>query len=399
MAVDLLHRLVVTGPVEAVADLSRRLVRRAVRKSGRLTWRERNPFSFRRLYQLAPDAYRIEPVIPYDPYDASDWPLVALPGGRAEVRYQFSTRNLELQDFVRVLSSQFPIVTFYLLTHCLDDGEVAAYAVRNGRVRHWLLPEARQDSHWNSARRKFRLSGDDLYENGEARSFAEERMRAEALAHWVEAARADRDASRTSLGSGGTALATTTSRRSGSLRWRRAGEAGRIAMNDSSGVWVHLQLTPAAYANFGVAPVPIPVRIGALEGQLATGGGLGAEALASEVVAWLRERPDDIETYRPLLGELAFSVGTERGMAGDHKGAVYWLEKAAAARPFDGRVLGNFATALVRRGQPARALELCEQARRLPLGVRERLHFVAIERDCRDALGGEATGAGDLSEG
>ena len=189
MAVDLLHRLVITGTAEPVADLSRRLVRRAVRKSGRLTWRERIPLSFRRLYQLAPDAYRIEPTIPYEPYDASDWPLVALPGGRAKVRYQFSTRNLELQDFVRVLSAQCVTVMFHLLTHCLDDGEIATYAVRGGRVRRWLLPETRQDSHWNSARRKFRLSGEDLYENDEARFFAEERMRAEALSHWAAPSR------------------------------------------------------------------------------------------------------------------------------------------------------------------------------------------------------------------
>ena len=185
MAMDLVHRLVVTGPLEAVADLSRRLVRRAVRKSGRLTWRERIPFSFRRLYQLAPAAKRIDPNVPYEAYDVSDWPLLELSGGRAEVRYQFNTRNLELFDFVRALAAQFETVTFYLLTHCLDDGEVVTCRVRGGTARRWLLPGTREDSHWNSARRKFRLSGEDLYENDEARFFAEERMRKEALEHWV----------------------------------------------------------------------------------------------------------------------------------------------------------------------------------------------------------------------
>lgn len=158
-------------------------------------------------------------------------------------------------------------------------------------------------------------------------------------------------------------------------------------MKDRAGAWVRLQLKPAAYADFGIVPVLIPVRIEVLEGLSASGVGLSAEAMATEIVAYLGERPEDGETYRPLLGELAYSVGSERGMAGDHEAAVYWLEKAAHARPGDIRVLGNFARALVRSGRPDKALEICENAQRMALDIQGRTLFSSVEKEGRDALG------------
>jgi hypothetical protein len=114
----------------------------------------------------------------------SVWPIRRLPGKLAEVRYQLHTRNIELLAFVRVLSKIFSALTFRVVTHCLDDGEIASFRVCNGRVRTWILPEARQDANWERARQKFALTGDDVYDDDDARYFAEEAMREEALDHW-----------------------------------------------------------------------------------------------------------------------------------------------------------------------------------------------------------------------
>jgi hypothetical protein len=86
--------------------------------------------------------------------------------------------------FVRVLSKKFPTLTFRVVTHCADDGEIVSYRVCNGRVRTWILPEARQEAHWDRARQEFALTGEDVYEDDCARGSAEEAMREEALDHW-----------------------------------------------------------------------------------------------------------------------------------------------------------------------------------------------------------------------
>jgi hypothetical protein len=146
-------------------------------------WRENIPFSFERLYHLAPAAVRIEPVVPCDPYDISVWPIRRLPGDRAEVRYQLHTRNLELLPFIRELSRKFRTLEFRLVTDC-EGEEITGYRLCNGRVRSWLLPEPRQEASWERARKKFGLTEDEAYDDDDARDFAEELMREEALDHW-----------------------------------------------------------------------------------------------------------------------------------------------------------------------------------------------------------------------
>ena len=116
----------------------------------------------------------------------SVWPIRRLSRGRAEIRYQLHLRDLELLPFVRLLSRKFPSLGFRLMTHCLDDDAVESNWVCNGRVRTWTLPEARHEAHWESARQQFGLSGDDVYEDDDARYFAEETRYEEALAHWDE---------------------------------------------------------------------------------------------------------------------------------------------------------------------------------------------------------------------
>jgi len=167
-------------------------------------------------------------------------------------------------------------------------------------------------------------------------------------------------------------------------------------MNGRATGWVRLQLKAAAYADFGVAPVLVPVRIDVLEVMAAPGGQLTAQMMAAEIVAWVEEHPDEYAAYRPLLGELAYSVGTELAMAGDHAGAACWLERSAIARPTDVRAVGNFARALARSGQSERALQVCSAARRMKLDAQAASFFASVEKESLAAL---AAGAAPLEPG
>jgi hypothetical protein len=142
------------------------------------------PFSFAALYEIAPAARQIEEEISYDAYDMSVWPIRPIGRGQAEVRYQFHTRNLEMADLIRVLARARPALTFTLLTFCLDDSSIELFRFGNGRTKRWEYPEERREFHWDRARAKFGLSGDDVYDNDEAEHWAEEEMLHEALSHW-----------------------------------------------------------------------------------------------------------------------------------------------------------------------------------------------------------------------
>jgi hypothetical protein len=126
----------------------------------------------------------MEPDIPFDPYDLSVWPIASLPQGRAQVRYRFQTRNLEMRNFLVPLSRKFGRLVFVLVTFCLDDGGIISYLIQNGRVRQYTLSEARNEWHWSQARTRFHIAGDEVYQHDEARFFAEENMIKEALGHW-----------------------------------------------------------------------------------------------------------------------------------------------------------------------------------------------------------------------
>jgi hypothetical protein len=73
---------------------------------------------------------RVEAQIPFDPYDLSDWPMRTLEDGRAEIRYQLHTRNLELIDFLRPLARALPRLTFTLTTLYLDDSSIETHRLR-----------------------------------------------------------------------------------------------------------------------------------------------------------------------------------------------------------------------------------------------------------------------------
>jgi hypothetical protein len=184
MGVDYFHRLIVSGPPKRVDDLRRSLVRTSSRRVGRRAFSERVPFSFAALYELAPDARRVERDVPGEPYDVRAWPVASVSSRKVELRYQLHTRDRELSGFLRPLSRACPALTFRLVTLYLDDGELQSFLIERGRIREWWLPARRHEAHWDRARKKFRLTGDEVYDDDEATLFAEDGMSDEALDHW-----------------------------------------------------------------------------------------------------------------------------------------------------------------------------------------------------------------------
>jgi hypothetical protein len=184
MAVDFYHRLVVSGPVAEVRDFRRRMYHEYPRTVAGQSWTEIVPFSFAALYQMAPGAKRVAPEMPFDPLDISVWPVRRVSERRARMRYQFHTRNLEMHGLIRVLSRARPVLSFILVTLCLDDGDIESYRFVNGTCSKWRISLRRRTFHWDRARAKFGLAGDELFEDDEAERWAEEEMLDEALRHW-----------------------------------------------------------------------------------------------------------------------------------------------------------------------------------------------------------------------
>ena len=184
MAVDYLHRLLITGRHEAVRRLVQALYREYPRTVAGQTWTEIVPVSFDALYELAPNAVRVEREVPCDPYELAAWPVRKRTTVESEARYQFQTRNLEMAALVRVLARKQPRLTFTLVTLCLDDSSIESHEFTSSSSRRWTLPQRRRAFHWERARRKFKLTGDDVYDDDVAEGWAEEQMMAEALDHW-----------------------------------------------------------------------------------------------------------------------------------------------------------------------------------------------------------------------
>jgi hypothetical protein len=184
VAVAYVHRLIVTGPVIPVRALKRELHREYPRTLGDQTWTEIVPFSFAALYELAPSARRIEKEVPYDPYEISVWPVRRLSPRRAELRYQFQTRNLEAAALIRALAGARGTLTFTLGTLCLDDSTVEGYRFKAGTTKKWHLSSSAMERLWDRARKKFKLEDEEVYNNDDAERWVEEEAFEQTLAHW-----------------------------------------------------------------------------------------------------------------------------------------------------------------------------------------------------------------------
>lgn len=182
MAVEYLNRIVALGAaprVKEFRDAMRRTVDRKVRDK---IWQDEVPFSLETLARITemsdPEDYA------YEPYDISVWPIRRISSRQVELRYQFTTRNLDMAEPLTLLSNHFPKLTFRFVAFCSVDGGVYGYRIRDGGSAFRHLSEARTESHWNAARKKFRLSGDDVWDDDLATEFAEERMREDLLNSW-----------------------------------------------------------------------------------------------------------------------------------------------------------------------------------------------------------------------
>lgn len=187
MAVAYHHRLIASGPSDEIKEFRRAVSHQVFRKTKLKKMAGRHefvPISFAAMYAKCPTLVRIDPNLPYDPYDISAWPKRVLPDGRVELRYQFHLRNIEFSAYLVPFSRLFLQLEFRLVIFCLDDSEIDSYLIRNGRARKYKLPDARSESHWDDARARFGIAGDDIYDDDDARRFAEEGMLEEALDHW-----------------------------------------------------------------------------------------------------------------------------------------------------------------------------------------------------------------------
>jgi hypothetical protein len=189
MAVDDFHRLIISGPAPDLRALRAGLVTDFVRVIEGEDYKERLPFSVAGLIALAPAAKRYAPEGALEPYDIRVWPIVRRSSRESDLRYQLHTRNEELLPLVRELSRAFTRLTFRMSMLQLDDSEVYGFLVRHGNVRQWKVPGERRDVHWDRARKKFNLVGDDVYDDDDAELYAEDGMQDEALDHWAPADR------------------------------------------------------------------------------------------------------------------------------------------------------------------------------------------------------------------
>jgi hypothetical protein len=186
MAVNFFNRLIVSGPRDQVLDFCTRAERTFERSVGDVGWTEHYPISFTALQKIAPIFPADEEI--WDPYNISVWPVTSISPRRVEVRYQFETRTVDLSSALRRLSRKLPGLTFRLMILCLDDGDVDTWQMRAGKMRSRHVSDRRRERHWDAARRKFHLDGDEVYDDDDAMHFAEERMCAEALGSWQKRA-------------------------------------------------------------------------------------------------------------------------------------------------------------------------------------------------------------------
>lgn len=158
-------------------------------------------------------------------------------------------------------------------------------------------------------------------------------------------------------------------------------------MSRGEGPFIHLQLVEDFYRTFEVEPVPMPIRLGTMEEFTEGRLELSMEVLVTELRAYLEAYPAEQPRYRALFGELAMSVGTEAGKAGNAVKASEWLLLASKALPEDPRVLLNYAVSLMESGRPAEALEVCARVRALPRELREaQFLLLSLEADCSRAV-------------
>jgi hypothetical protein len=175
MAVDFLHRLIVTGPEKSVKVFARQMRRKVWhRPIGQVkAWREHIALSFEAMYKQCAALQRVYPVAPSDPYEMRAWRATRLGGAKVRIRYQFQTRNMEVMELFRLLSRCYPSVVFVLVTYCLDVSEITSYFLYRGHKSRFELSVDRRRAHWSRAVAESGIEDEAAYDDEDARSSAE----------------------------------------------------------------------------------------------------------------------------------------------------------------------------------------------------------------------------------
>lgn len=189
MAVDYIHRLVLTGKSADVRQFAADM-RRTMRHGpvGRVkAWREYVPLCFDAMWERCPSLRRVHDVPPFNPYELAVWPLEHLRDGRDRKRYRFHTRSMDVFPVFRIVSRYYPRLAFVIATLCLDGGEFEGFFFHEGRMRRWTMSDSRQDVYWGRAAKKIGWTGEIRYDNDELQFLAEDGMWEETLRHWDRA--------------------------------------------------------------------------------------------------------------------------------------------------------------------------------------------------------------------
>ena len=185
MSVTFFSRLLVLGSPAHIREFQERASRTYEREVVGQGWTEIIPISFVALHDLTPLFDNDWEVC--DPLEIRSWPLRRLGPGRAELRFQFETRNMEAHPVFRRVAPKFPGLTFRLVTMCLDDGEIDTWQMRGRKVQAKRISKRIRGLHWAAASRKFKAPVDELYEDDDACDWVECRLCDHALNGWERA--------------------------------------------------------------------------------------------------------------------------------------------------------------------------------------------------------------------
>lgn len=186
MSVTFFNRLLVLGTPAHLREFQQRASRTYEREVLGKEWTEIIPISFVALHELTPLFDNDWEAC--DPLEIRSWPLRRLGPGRAELRFQFETRNMEAQPVFRRVAPKFPALTFRLVTMCLDDGEIDTWQMRGRKVKARRISKKIRSLHWAAASRKFKAPVDELYDDDDACDWVEFRLCDHALNGWERAA-------------------------------------------------------------------------------------------------------------------------------------------------------------------------------------------------------------------
>lgn len=181
-----INRLVVTGPVEDAKAFSKAATGFQLPELGSSSKKPvKLLLSFTALYNLLPEkAQKRVPEVDDEPDDLIAERLVTGKNGNGEKIYRFELSSYEPDLLLAEVSKCFPRLIFVLGSVAPNVGEAASKFIRNGKSRHYDMPDNRQEEIRNS---KYEEWGEDCLD---ADWEADWLMLDEVVAHWNETLKA-----------------------------------------------------------------------------------------------------------------------------------------------------------------------------------------------------------------